>query len=216
LSKEAARIGRLLNDDFQSLQRQLEKIRKSLNEVALPLEETDIIGRLTGPDDPAGAILPGDGDEETAFAQGGPPHGDGHRGEQASDGDEPRPGSGILPGDEPGAPHLVEKKRRPRSAFNIEFVHETADRVRSHYDREARTIFINLDHPQLQAALKVDSNLEGRAFRQVAYELAFVEYAIAVMTEEAHRLAGNIDAHDLLWDLHRTINRVAARVAELM
>jgi hypothetical protein len=216
LSREAARIDKLLNDDFQQLQRQLKKIRKDQGELGLTSATIDTIGRPTSPADPDGHILPGEGEQATDFDQAGPPHGDGHRGLEGSDGDEPRPGSGLLPGNQSGGPHTLEKKQRPRTTFHIDFVHETAERDRSHYDREARTIFINLDHPQLVSALKVDNNLEGRAFRQVAYELAFVEYALAVMTEEAHRLAGNIDAHDLLWDLHRTINRVAARVLELL
>jgi hypothetical protein len=120
-----------------------------------------------------------------------------------------------VPGEQTGAPHKKAQRRRPSNTFNIEFVNETAERERSHYDRETRTIYVNLDHPQLSAAKSIHPDVDSDGFRQVAYEVAFVEYALALMTEEAHRDL-NMDPHDVLYDVRRTVNRVATRIPDLL
>lgn len=218
LSKEAERLGRVLNQDFRELQRQLEKIR--IDQRRLPAggqtEGTEsLIGSPTRPEDPEAAILPGGGDLPTEFQQAGPPQGDGSRGTESAPGDVPRPGSGILPGEQPGTHHQKRSRSRPSRTFSIEFVHETAERARSHYDRESRTIYVNLDHPQLTAARSIHPDIDSDGFRQVAYEVAFVEYALALMTEEAHRVE-NMDPQDILYDVRNTVNRVASRIPDLL
>ena len=46
------------------------------------------------------------------------------------------------------------------------------------YEKDDRTIFINLDHPQLVAAIGLGDS-DDPVFRRLAYEVAFSEYAIA-------------------------------------
>jgi hypothetical protein len=218
LAKEAERLGHVLNQDFRELQRQLEKIK--IDQRRLPAggqtQDTEtLIGSPTHPDDPEAAILPGGGDIPTEFQQAGPPQGDGSRGTEGMPGDVPRPGSGILPGEQPGTHHQKRSRNRPSSTFSIEFVNETAERVRAHYDRETRTIYVNLDHPQLVAARNIHPDIDSDGFRQVAYEVAFVEYALALMTEEAYR-DENMDPQDVLYDVRNTVNRIAARIPELL
>jgi hypothetical protein len=218
LAREAQRLSSALNEDFRELQRQLAKIRSDQSRLptsGYTQHVENVIGPLADPGDPDTAILPGGGDIPTDMQQAGPPSGDGHRGTEGAPGDEPRPGSGILPGEQTGAPRKKAQRRRPSNTFSIEFVNETAERDRSHYDQETRTIYVNLDHPQLTAAKSIHPDVDSDGFRQVAYEVAFVEYALALMTEEAYRDA-NMDPHDVLFDVRRTVNRVATRIPALL
>jgi hypothetical protein len=218
LTREAQRLGEALNEDFRELQRQLAKIRS--DQESLPVSGQterleDAIGPLTELADPDAAILPGEGYLPTDLQQSGPPSGDGRRGLEGAPGEEPRPGSSILPGEQPGAPHKKTRRNRSSNTFAIEFVNETAERERSHYDRETRTIYVNLDHPQLAAARSIHPDIDSDGFRQVAYEVAFVEYALALMTEEAYRDV-TMDPHDVLFDVRSTVNRVAQRIPNLL
>ena len=145
--------------------------------------------------------------------QGGTPSGDGRRGTVGAPDDEPRPGSGILPGEQTGTPHKKAQRRRPSSTFNIEFVNETAEQERSPYDRETRTIYVNVDHSQLAAAKSIHPDVDSDGFRQVAYEVAFVEYALALMHEEAYRDQQK-DPHDVLYEVRNAVNRVARRMPD--
>lgn len=218
LAREAQRLSRALNEDFRELQRQLAKIRS--DQERLPASghsqhTEDLIGPLTDPADPDATLLPGGGNLPTDLQQAGPFPGDGHRGLSGASGDQPGPGVSLLPGEQTGAPHKKIKRSRASSTFTIEFVNETAERERSHYDRETRTIFVNLDHPQLVAARSIHPDIDSEGFRQIAYEVAFVEYALALMTEEAYRDVA-MDPHDVLFDVRRTVNRVAARIPDLL
>lgn len=218
LAKEADRVGRVLNEDFRELQRQLDKIK--VDQQRLPAggstegAET-AIGPPTTADDPEAAVLPGGGDLPTELQQAGPPVGSGSRGAEGAPGEVPRPGGGILAGEQPGTHRKKRSVSGSSRTFSIEFVNETAERARSHYDRETRTIFVNLDHPQLAVARNIHPDVESDGFRQVAYEVAFVEYALALMTEAVY-LDENMDPQDILYDVRNTVNRVAARIPELL
>lgn len=219
LAREAKRLSRILDEDFRELQRQLQKIRSEgarLPNEGNTLYTEDLIGAPAPPGDPDASVLPGGGYLPTEYQQGGPPPGDdGRSGTSGAPGDHPGPGASLLPGEQSGAPRKKKSRNRPSSTFIIEFVHETAERERSHYDRETRTIYVNLDHPQLAAAQRINPEIESQGFRQIAYEVAFVEYALALMTEEAERDA-TMDPHDVLFDVRRTVNRVAARIPDLL
>lgn len=216
--REAQRLGRLLNEDFSQLRRELARIHR---DTGLQLDDgrteqmQALIGEVAAASDADAALLPGGGDLPTEYQQAGPQRGDGSRGATGAVGDEPKPGAGLLPGDQPGSYRRRDFQPRTAETFAVEFVHDTWERPRSHYDRDTRTIRVNLDHPQLVAARGVNNDTESEGFRQIAYEIAFVEYALALMTEEAHRDPA-INPHDLLYDLRRTVNRIAARVPELL
>ena len=50
---------------------------------------------------------------------------------------------------------------------------------RSRYKGRSLSILINLDHPVLSAAM-ADGNVEDPAVRRLSYEIAFIEYAMAL------------------------------------
>ena len=160
-------------------------------------------------DEESGEPLPGGGDVPTSWQQAGPQPGEGTRGAgPARSGETPRPGSGVIPGNESGIGKTTVPGRTARGAFSIDFKHETANAPRSHYVEDSRTIVVNLDHPQLAAASKSQGGLESRQFREIAYEVAFVEYAIALGREKI-RYDPECDAEDALFDVREAINRVA-------
>ena len=59
-----------------------------------------------------------------------------------------------------------------------------AEEARAKYERDNRTIFINLEHPQISAA-RQRGGLEDPSFRRLSFEVAFSEYAIALASEMA-------------------------------
>ena len=84
---------------------------------------------------------------------------------------------------------------------------------RAKYVREERTIYVNLDHPQISAA-KGRSGIEDPVFRRLAYEVAFAEYAIALASELAAQ-EEYIEPTDPIFDIRDTLNRMARRAASL-
>ena len=100
-----------------------------------------------------------------------------------------------------------------RGGFTIEFDHQGQESDRATYVAEKRTIYVNLDHPQIATALQ-GRDPEDPVFRRLAYEVAFAEYAIAVASELDNR-GEYIDASDPIVDIRETINRVARSAASL-
>ena len=85
--------------------------------------------------------------------------------------------------------------------------------ARAKYEREQRTIYVNLDHPQIAAALTI-GGITDVAFRRLSYEVAFSEYAIALSSE----LASGDWYHDItdpIVDIRDTINRISRAAASL-
>ena len=104
-------------------------------------------------------------------------------------------------------------KPRPRGGFAVKFADMGPDEFRAKYQRDERTIYINLDHPQFVAARALGS-LEEPTFRRLSYEVAFAEYAIALSTELAAR-DEYLDPSDPIVDIRETLNRVARKGAAL-
>ena len=193
LERHAQQLAKLLNDDFRNLQIELEKIRRQAC-----VRDTDKVE----------ALVPGRGNVETEYSLGGPEHGKGQRGELAGPGEEDRLGSSVLEGAELGGPGSMSERKQRQSTFHVEYRHEEEQSHRSHYEREDRTIVINLDHPQIARATREGGGIDGRQFREMGYEVAFVEYAIALGHEKSHR-DEFYSGSDLLFDLRETINRVS-------
>jgi len=84
---------------------------------------------------------------------------------------------------------------------------------RAKYTRDERTIFINLDHPQIAAA-KGSASTDDPSFQRLAYEVAFAEYAVALASELAAR-DEYLDPSDPIVDIRDTLNRVATKGASL-
>ncbi|MQF48952.1 hypothetical protein FIM08_03530 [SAR202 cluster bacterium AC-647-N09_OGT_505m] len=193
LERQAQLLERVLNQDFRNLQLELERIRRLARSR----------GGETNED-----IVPGEGDAQSQFVMGGPEHGDGNAGTSEGTGEEERPGSSLLPGDDLGVSGNTTERRQARGTFHVEYRHEQENSLRSHYDTESRTIVVNLDHPQVARAVRDGGGIEGKSFLEMTYEIAFVEYAIALGHEKLRRdefYAGS----DVLLDVRETINRIS-------
>jgi len=211
LQREADRIAKILNEDFEKL---LEDYAQAKQLIAKR-------GSTKLSPDPSSltALLPGDGSEETGLQQGGQPHGSGKRGTNPpGPGEEPRAGPSLIDGNEKGSPREASRvgAKGKKGIFSIEYLHETANTFRSRYDSDERKIIINLDHPQIASIYEAnDKNVEARNFREISYEVAIVEYALAIPYERI-----NIDefyeAADALLDTRETINRLSKRIYEVL
>ena len=131
-------------------------------------------------------------------------------------GNIPRPKPTVPPENKPKPrkdPSGEDKKRR-KAVFSIEFERITAEQNRSRYAGDTKTIFINLDHPQIASALETGGNTtDSRQFREVCYEVAAVEYAIALPYEKLEK-DELYPAADALFDVRETIDRVTKRFME--
>ena len=111
-----------------------------------------------------------------------------------------------------------EDKKRRKAVFSIEFERITAEQNRSRYAGDTKTIFINLDHPQIASALEIGGNsTNSREFREVCYEVAAVEYAVEyaiALPYEKLEKDELYPAEDALFDVKETIDRVTKRFME--
>jgi len=128
-------------------------------------------------------------------------------------------GPQVSPPTTPNAPKKGQlaggsgNKSSPRGGFRVEFKPMGVDENRALYVPEARTIYVNIDHPQLVAAQGAGS-IDDLFFRRLAYEIAFSEYAIALASELAKR-DEYIDPTDPIYEIRATINRLARKAAKL-
>ena len=114
----------------------------------------------------------------------------------------------------PRKPPSEGNEKRREAVFSIEFERITAEQNRSRYAGDTKTIFINLDHPQIASALETGGNsTDSREFREVCYEVAAVEYAIALPYEKLEK-DELYPAEDTLFDVKETIDRVTKRFME--
>ena len=131
-------------------------------------------------------------------------------------GNTPKPKPATPPENKPKPrkpPNEGNEKRR-KAVFSIEFESVTAEQNRSRYTGDTKTIFINLDHPQIASAYETGGNsTNSREFREVCYEVAAVEYAIALPYEKLEK-DELYPAEDALFDVKETIDRVSKRFME--
>jgi len=241
LRAEATRIESALNDDFRALQIELERARGiARTSVFAAPNADDATGEFAGigrvnPESPF--IFPegvaddaAEADTEGVVDGGGSlPREPGLAGREPTpdpprlpdaDALPPGPHFGAMPeqdaalsGTPGGRPRDLVARPRQTAGFSLDFRYETEAAARSRYEETTKTIVINLDHPQLQAARKLGSQ-ESTPFRQVVYELAFVEYALALGNEHLRR-DPLVSGEDALYEIRETINRVSRRIAAL-
>jgi hypothetical protein len=210
LAKEAERISNILNEDFAQQEMELELTRR-VSKRSGDKSVSEIL-------DEQGELWPGDGDEPTPWEQTGTPHGQGTRADLAGEGDAPRPGPTARPGHESGARKATTQgwRKRRQAVFSIEYEHVTAERSRSRYDGDTKTIFINLDHPQIARVFEAGGkSTDARQFREICYEVAAVEYAIALPHEKLEK-DELYHASDALFDVKDTIDRVTKRFMQIL
>ncbi len=216
LQQEADAIAKIINKDFEAWRGQVQKTLAKVSGGADRLEKSstgDEIGETLVPGEELPAIITGDDDgiKDTDFVPDPDPN--------IVDDPPPFP-------DEPGptltpAPEKPETKAKPKNrkrtgssgGFRVDFREMGADAARAKYEREERTIYINLEHPQIAAARGI-GGIDDVAFRRLSYEVAFSEYAIALASEIA---SGNyyIDVTEPIVDIRETINRISRSAADL-
>ena len=196
LQKQARELEKLLNNDFKGLQMILEKVRREYH-----VQGSD------GRED----IVPGEGTEQSNYVQGGPIVGDGTKGSTVNSGEEERPGNSLLDGTESGIIGRVIEHKQRQALFHIEYRHETKDAYRSHYERDIRTITINVDHPQIAHTMSETGGIEGKQFKEITYEIASVEYAIALGHERMLK-DEFYSGSEAMFDIRETINRISRNI----
>jgi len=211
LEKEASRIAEILNEDFEKLQMEFEFARRISSRQG-KVRTSETTGYQT-------ELLPGKGLEPTAWQEAGNPHGEGTRGKTSGHGDTPRPGPDLIPGSQAGSSKsfIDGSRKRRKGLFSIEYRNESAEKHRSRYEAETRTIIINLDHPQIAGAYHSSGrNTEARQFREISYEVAAVEYALAIPYEKIDQEGDWYDASTALYDVREIINRVMRKFSKIL
>jgi hypothetical protein len=206
LQKEADAIAEILNQDFQDWRSRIKQV------LAQTPGSTDSKPAIV---EGVGDAVEGEGEIPTSIvaALGGPrEHKNGKGGEGHSD-----QGPALQRddhGDNRSGEKSTDRQRRSRGGgFNVDFQEMGEEEARAKYEAIQRTILINLEHPQIKAALGV-GGIEDAAFRRLAYEVAFSEYAIALAVE----LSGAgyfIDPSEPIFEIRDTMNRLAANAAIL-
>jgi hypothetical protein len=212
LRKEASQIEDIINRDFDSFRQRLQRVKAASAGTGPDASDTQEPSGGTGDDD----FLFGGGESATVVSEtGGDGTADGGNG--GSEGPPRRLNPMIEPveGGEVAGHYEGGKAGKPRrrGGFHIEFDSQGRDSARATYQTEKRTIYVNLDHPQIAAA-KQGRSAEDPAFRRLAYEVAFIEYAMALASELDNR-GEYIDPSDPIVDIRDTINRVAREAAPL-
>ena len=213
LQQEASKIEDIINRDFEAFRKRLQKVRAAASESGFDVAATDSASGsgadsdddfIFGGSEPAVEITNG---EVGSRGPGG-----------AGDDSEPRRLNPVVESDASGSSTGRHEQRggdrpRARGGFQIEFDNQGATSARATYQRERRTIYVNLDHPQIGAALS-GRGVEDPVFRRLAYEVAFSEYAVALAMELDHR-DEFIDPQDAIVEIRETIHRIALAAAPL-
>jgi len=210
LARQAEEIAQVINDDFQDFRLRLAKARaKGRSGFDRGPEKTE------GGSDPDDLIYGSEEPAEIIEPKGDP----GSKGGTQIGGEEPRllnpqvlpASSGTDKRGQPGG----GKGLRPatRGGFLVEFKPMGTDASRALYVSPERTIYINLEHPQLVAARGAKS-IEDPVFQRLAYEVAFSEYCIA-LAHELNQRNEYIDTSDPIVSIRESINRIARKAAHL-
>lgn len=216
LRQEAEKIEEIINTDFAAFRRRLQKVKAAGSSAGFdagPPQEGNGGGPTSSEDD----FLYG-GDQPATIVEETGGVGKNEPGAGSGDG-EPRRLNPIVEPDPDGSARGRPEQRdgqprpRPRGGFQIEFDNQGEGSARALYQRDRRTIFINLDHPQIAAA-KQGHGVDDPVFRRLAYEVAFAEYAIALAAELDYREEFP-DASDAIYEIRETIHRIARSAAPL-
>jgi len=210
LQEAADQIAEILNEDFSLFRQKLAKVR------ARGVGGTDA-GAKAASDGQKDDLVFGDEVPAIIDSEVG---GEGSAGEGArGDGEDPRMLNPTVredpdDGEKRGRPVGGEgNKKRSKGGFGVHFEHMGADEPRAKYVRDRRAINVNLDHPQLKAALG-DRATDDPMFLRLAYEVAAAEYSIAIHLELA--LAEEyLDLTDPIFDIQETLERISRKTAPL-
>jgi hypothetical protein len=215
LAREAEQISKLINEDFSTHMSRLKALQSKSR------GKRDLLSQLMNTDK-----------DEQLLTEGGDLPGttleDGLAAPSTGLGDGPFQAEPSSPSDPvklllPESSSDVEKGRKedqkgrrgsaPGGGFSVRFREIGDGEARAKYERDERTIYINLDHPQIRHAMRTDG-MEAPGFRRLCYEVAFTEYAIALAREMI--LAGEYyELDEPVIDVRDTLDRVTRAAAHL-
>jgi hypothetical protein len=135
-------------------------------------------------------------------------------------GPDPQPITPRVKIDETSPDNLAKKatgapKISRVGGFNVSFEKIGINEKRAKYDKETRTIFINLEHPRIAMELKSAHSqipVDDPNFQRMAYEIAFTEYAI-VLAQELSTVQYFFDPQDALVELRQTLDELSKAFA---
>lgn len=207
LQKEADAIADIINQDFTDWRSRIQQV----------------LSQTSGASDQKPTIIVGEGDElggegEIPANEVDPVGGiGGGRGSRTVSLEPANSGPALEPNAEGNrlvGTRARDPNRRGRGGgFNVDFRPMGVEEARAKYESTDRTIIVNLEHPQITAALSV-GGIEDAAFRRLAYEVAFSEYAIGLAVELA-RSGYFIEMRQPITEIRDTMNRLATRAAAL-
>jgi hypothetical protein len=182
LQREASLIAEMINQDFQEFSERIARVK------AKGGAGRDVVPKPALASNGNEQFIPGG---SVSVLQEQLTGGDGRgRGQGGDGGDLPNRGP-ILRQDDNGSPKGKPigpsgPPRPSRGGFHVDFKEMGKESPRAFYRSTERTIYVNLDHPQIAAAKGIGTD-QDPTFRRLAYEVAFSEYAIALAIEfEAH------------------------------
>lgn len=210
LANQANAIALVINEDFYDFRQRVLKAKAKGN----PGFDVGTKKSKSG-DDPEDLIFGSEMPGKLASKDGGY----GVEGNGRSGGEEPRKlRPQVLPGSKDdekfGKPAGGSGSRKvTRGGFGVEFKYLGKDAYRAVYSSPERTIYINLEHPQLAIA-RNGNPTDNPIFQRLAYEVAFSEYAVA-LAAELNENEEYTDTSDPIVDIRETINRIARKAAAL-
>lgn len=214
LQKEADAIADLINKDFQQWKVQIQNV------LAHTAGARDYKPSIIA-DDEESDVFAGKGDEPATklSEEGGPA--DIHDDDLTPPNPDPSPdnSSAVLEADPKGEEKSGKRKMDPKKksrggGFSVDFREMGEHEPRAKYEASERSILVNVEHPQLAAALKV-GGIEDVAFRRLAYEVAFAEYSIALSVEMAND-GHFMDPQDAITAVREGLNRMASLAANTL
>jgi hypothetical protein len=208
MAREAFEIARYINEDFREFRQKVGRMRTSAS------TGFDYSG-LQHSSEPSELVLPG---QSTGASEGAEAATGSDGSAHSKGGTEPRNLAKSLRHDPTaervGSPASSNpNQRNSAGGFGVKFDHMGEAEMRAKYLRDERTIYINLDHPQLVAA-RDGQNSDDPLFRQLSYEIAFSEYAVA-LASELNNQGEYIEPSDPIVDIRNSINRLSRRAARL-
>lgn len=209
LAREADVIAKMINADFREFESRVGRLKGSPAKSAMDgtfvkkSEDAEAQCAVVGNDFAASTIV-------ERQAEGG--------GEAGGNGGVPPAADPVLQEDSDGplsGSHAAAtaKTKRGGGGFRVDFRELGESEPRAKYDRSQRTIVVNLEHKQIIAARGI-GGIDDVAFRRLAYEVAFAEYAIALASEMASHDEYQ-EASDAIFDIRETLNRMANHAASL-
>lgn len=211
LRQEADKIAKIINEDFDDWSKQLKKVVADTEGTSDLREGPSREGeqRILVAGDDILAILSNEESGVNIIHDDKP--------SPNPSPEKPRPGPEYT-ADDAGERQAREQAASPgnqkrRGGFQVDFIEMGQENARAKYEDSSRTIFINLDHPQIAAA-KRDSSIDDPLFRRMAYEVAFSEYAIG-LSAECNNVGWYIDPAEPIVAIRETLNRLARAAASL-